>query len=78
LWYPVYAQRAAVWGLQPLEDQQLAGLIMWVPAGALFVALGLAFFAAWLGASERRAELGETERVRRTWLAEQAEGGKGV
>ena len=51
---------------------------MWVPAGALFVALGLALFAAWLGESERRAELGEAERVRRLWLAEEAEGGKGV
>lgn len=77
LWYPIHAQRAAVWGLQPLEDQQLAGLIMWVPAGALFVALGLGLFAAWLGESERRAEMGETERVRRLWLAEEAEGGAG-
>jgi cytochrome c oxidase assembly factor CtaG len=78
VWYPLYAERAGAWGLSPLEDQQLAGLIMWVPSGALFVALGLAFFAAWLGEAERRAELGETERVRRVWLAEKAEGGKGV
>jgi cytochrome c oxidase assembly factor CtaG len=78
LWYPIYAERTAVWGLSPLEDQQLAGLIMWVPSGALFVALGLGLFAAWLGEAERRAEMGETERIRRVWLAEEAEGGKGV
>lgn len=77
LWYPIYADRTAVWGLSPLEDQQLAGLIMWVPSGALFVALGLAFFAAWLGEAERRATLGQTEQVRRSWL-ETVEGGKSV
>ena len=42
-------------GLSPLEDQQLAGLLMWVPAGLLLVAGGLAFFAAWIRESERRS-----------------------
>lgn len=36
-----------------LEDQQLAGLIMWVPGGALYLAAGLAFAAAWLRCLER-------------------------
>lgn len=27
----------AVWGLTPLEDQQIAGLIMWIPAGLFFI-----------------------------------------
>jgi putative membrane protein len=31
-WYAVYAGRAELWGMTPLEDQQLAGLIMWMPA----------------------------------------------
>jgi cytochrome c oxidase assembly factor CtaG len=75
LWYPIYAERVAVWGIQPLEDQQLAGLIMWVPSGALFVALGLGLFAAWLGESERRATMGETERLRQAWAER---GGDGV
>jgi cytochrome c oxidase assembly factor CtaG len=39
----------------PLEDQQLAGLLMWVPAGFVFVAGGLALFAAWIRESERRS-----------------------
>ncbi len=51
LWYPTYAARAP----QALEDQQLAGLIMWIPAGVIFTLIGLALFAAWLGESERRA-----------------------
>src|SRR5436309_8536824 len=57
LWYPIYADRTAAWGLLPLEDQQLAGLLMWVPAGVIFILLGLARFAAWLGEAERRVAL---------------------
>ena len=33
LWYPGNASAGDLWGLSPLEDQQLAGLVMWVPAG---------------------------------------------
>ena len=31
-------------------DQQLAALIMWIPAGVILLVFGLALFAAWLGA----------------------------
>lgn len=44
-WYPVYAGRTEVWGLSLLEDQQLGGLIMWVPAGFVLLGAGLAFAA---------------------------------
>lgn len=54
-WYPLAADRARSSGLDPLEDQQLAGLLMWVPSGVLFAILGLALFSAWLGDIERRA-----------------------
>jgi len=40
------------WGLSPLQDQQLGGIIMWVLAGTLFAIYGLAAFAAWLNADE--------------------------
>jgi cytochrome c oxidase assembly factor CtaG len=43
--YPAYSARTALWGLTPLEDQQLAGLIMWVPAGIVYVGAGLALCA---------------------------------
>jgi putative membrane protein len=43
------------WGLDPVDDQQRAGLLMWVPAGLVMTSVGLALFAAWLGQSERRA-----------------------
>jgi putative membrane protein len=53
--YPSYAQSAPHWGLTALEDQQLGGLIMWVPGGMIFLVAALALFAAWLGAGERAA-----------------------
>jgi cytochrome c oxidase assembly factor CtaG len=56
-WYALYRTRAAAAGVDPLEDQQLAGLLMWVPFGIVFVVVGLALFAAWLGEAERRVAL---------------------
>jgi putative membrane protein len=50
--YDTYARRL---GARALADQQVAGLLMWVPAGTLLAAVGLALFAAWLGESSRRA-----------------------
>ena len=41
LYAPHYASTAA-WGLSPLEDQQLAGLVMWAPAAAAYLLAALA------------------------------------
>jgi len=49
--YPVYIERAS----DPLTDQQLAGLVMWIPAGIILTLAGLGLFAAWLGEAERRS-----------------------
>jgi putative membrane protein len=54
LWYPAYQQTTQSWGLSPLQDQQLGGVIMWVPSGLVFVVIGLALFAKWLRESEDR------------------------
>ena len=46
--------------LSPLEDQQLGGLIMWIPACSVYLVAGLAFFAGWLreaGHLARRREM---------------------
>jgi putative membrane protein len=53
-WYPVYGDATAAWGLTPLEDQQLAGLIMWIPAGTSYLIAGLILLAAWMRESERK------------------------
>ena len=49
-WYASYLATAPVLGLDPLEDQQLGGLLMWVPAGLVYLGCGLALAARWLGA----------------------------
>jgi putative membrane protein len=54
VWYAPYLDHHPA-GLTPLEDQQLAGLLMWVPAGFAFAAGALFLFAAWLRQSERRS-----------------------
>jgi putative membrane protein len=54
LWYPVYEARSLAVGVDPVEDQTLAGLIMWVPAGLVFMTIGLGLLGAWLGEAERR------------------------
>jgi len=68
LWYPAYGNAAAAWGLSPLEDQQLAGLIMWIPATFAYLVAALFLFAGWLRASEERVHqfeiVREAERVR--------------
>ena len=43
--YAVHFMSAAAWGLSPLADQQLAGLLMWVPAVLPYLAMGL--WLAW-------------------------------
>jgi len=43
--YPVHFMSAAAWGLSPLADQQLAGLLMWVPA--ILPYLGMGLWLAW-------------------------------
>ena len=60
---PLYAGQdaAAAWGLTRLEDQQLAGLIMWVPAGLVYAAAALALLALWVHGSGSRAFTAEPE-----------------
>ncbi len=56
LWYGAYGIRTAAWGLSPLEDQQIGGLIMWVPGGVVYIGVGLTLFAAWLQGSGVRPD----------------------
>ena len=55
-WYGTDPRFAAICGLTPLEDQQLAGLIMWVPAGLTYVGAALVLMLRLFGAAERRAQ----------------------
>jgi putative membrane protein len=39
---------ASAFGLTPLADQQLAGLLMWVPANLVFFSIATFLFARWM------------------------------
>jgi putative membrane protein len=51
--YPIQTQFAADWGLSPLEDQQLAGMLMWVPAGTVYAGAALALIWLWVASSSK-------------------------
>jgi putative membrane protein len=61
-WYPTHAART---GAAALDDQQLAGAVMWIPFGVVFVVVALALFAAWLGEAERRVAFTTAGRLTR-------------
>jgi cytochrome c oxidase assembly factor CtaG len=57
VWYPLMALRGATWGLLPLDDQRLAGLIMWIPMGGVYFVAALAIVARLItGASRSSGE----------------------
>ncbi len=60
VWYPAYNETSQWWGMTALEDQQLGGLIMWVPAGAVYIIAGLALLAGWMREAEARVIKNET------------------
>ncbi|MCD9028835.1 cytochrome c oxidase assembly protein [Luteimonas sp. BDR2-5] len=55
LLYPVYSNRALLVGMDPLVDQQLAGLVMWVPAALPYLVVGMWLVVALLRRGARRA-----------------------
>ncbi len=59
-WYPYYAHISPAWHLSPLQDQSLAGLIMWMPSNVIFLVVGGWLVVRWLQDDERRV----TEQAR--------------
>jgi cytochrome c oxidase assembly factor CtaG len=62
LWYPHYSTTSQAFGLNAVDDQQLAGYIMWMPAGVSYVVAAAYLLWLWLGREEaqvpHRANLG--------------------
>jgi putative membrane protein len=65
----VYEVYTGAGGLTALEDQQLAGALMWVPPSFVYAIVALRRFTSWLDGAER--DLRTREAVRR---AERADG----
>ncbi len=45
--YPLYASSPRLWGLTPKMDQQIGGLIMWIPGGLFFYGIMTVVFFRW-------------------------------
>ncbi len=52
IWYPSYRTAELARGISPLTDQQLAGSIMWVPAGLLYLGVAAWLFVSWVDDAE--------------------------
>jgi putative membrane protein len=55
-WYAPYIETAPRWGITALADQQLGGLIMWIPAGTVLLFVALTLFVKWMHISEERGK----------------------
>jgi putative membrane protein len=53
-WYSAYLRTAPIWHLTAMEDQQLGGLIMWIPAGTLLLIVFLILLVKWMKESQTR------------------------
>jgi putative membrane protein len=53
-WYSSYVATAPAWHLTALEDQQLGGLIMWIPAGTLLLIVAMILLVKWMKESQAR------------------------
>jgi cytochrome c oxidase assembly factor CtaG/cytochrome c2 len=53
--YGAYLHTTQAYGLTPLDDQQLAGIIMWIPSNLVHAGALCTVFFAWFRADERRA-----------------------
>jgi cytochrome c oxidase assembly factor CtaG len=64
--YQAQTAEALRWGLTPLEDQQLAGVVMWIPAGTVYAGAALAFVALWIRQSAATADVSVQSRKGRS------------
>jgi putative membrane protein len=51
-WYAGHSAYTSWWGLTALEDQQLAGLLMWIPSGFIYVLIAALLLASWIATVE--------------------------
>jgi putative membrane protein len=50
--YPAYASAPRIWGISPLVDQQIGGLIMWIPGSIVFYGIMTVVFFKWVARGE--------------------------
>lgn len=62
-WYPAHEPYTGAWGLTALEDQQLAGLIMWIPGGLVYLGAALVALLVWFRTMDTGQEGRRSDRV---------------
>ncbi len=67
--YAPYIAAPRVWGISAATDQQLGGLIMWVPGNIIFIIIMSVLFLRWMQKKDREQAAHERE----LWEAEDAE-----
>lgn len=50
--YAPYLEAPRLWGLSPATDQQLGGLIMWVPGNIIYIIIVSILFIRWMQKQE--------------------------
>lgn len=68
-WYTGHEAAVGAWGLTPLDDQQLAGILMWAPAGLPYLVAAGWLVVAWLGGSgaSSRSERASSRSPSTSW-----------
>ena len=62
--YPAYAFAPRMWGISPMEDQLIGGLIMWIPGGLFFMGVMSVVFFKW----QARDGADSTEGAQAGWV----------
>ena len=60
--YPFYAGAPRTWGLSPMDDQKIGGLIMWIVGGTYLLLVFSAIFFAWARAEGVHDDVGPAPR----------------
>ncbi|HVF39969.1 MAG TPA: cytochrome c oxidase assembly protein, partial [Gemmatimonadaceae bacterium] len=59
--YPAYSSAPRLWGLSPMDDQMLGGLIMWIPGGLIFTIIMTVVFFKWAARGEDTAAAAQVD-----------------
>lgn len=61
--YPAYASTARIWGMMPMVDQQVGGLIMWIPGSSIFYVILTVVFFKWAARGEDHSAAAQVDWV---------------
>jgi putative membrane protein len=61
LLYPAYAAAPRMWGISPMMDQHIGGLIMWIPGGLFFYGIMTVVFFRWASRGEDTREAAQVD-----------------